>query len=215
MICSLTYAMRNATGSALVAALGGALCLQAQSPAPPRMGPIPAEAMTEAQAKAAKEVERRGAVPGYLWPMLRNPGLARPTQMIGEYVNREGKLPKKLTQMAILYVSRRLMYNGSWAEHVEMAQREGLRDEIAQAIAAGQRPVNMDQDEQIVYDMCTELDRTMTISDATYARAVARLGEAGVVDTIAIYGFYSYLGLFNNATRLPPGVAPAFRPPAH
>lgn len=176
------------------------------------MGPIPAETMTEAQAKAAKEVERNGAVPAYLWAPLRNPGLARPTQTIGEYLNREGKLAPKLTQLAILYVSKRLMYNGSWIEHVGMAQRAGLRDEIVSAIAAGQRPPGMDQDEQLVYDMCAELDATMTISDTTYARALARLGEAGIVDTVAIYGFYSYLGLLNNATRLPAGTPPAFRP---
>ena len=67
-------------------------------------------------------------------------------------------------------------------------------------------------DETLVYDMCDELQKTMTISDRTYTHAVARLGEGGVVDTVAIVGFYGYLGLLNNATRLPMGVAPAFRP---
>ena len=188
----------------------GAAPAQAQ----PRMGPIPADKMTEAQTKAAADILRNGEVPGYLWPMLRNPGLARPTQIIGEYLNREGKLPPKLTQMVILIVSRRLMYNGSWVEHSGMATRAGLSDEIAQAIAAERRPAVMDADETIVYDMCDELQKTMTISDATYARAVGRFGEPGVADTVAIYGFYFYLGLFNNATRLAPGSTPAFRPPA-
>jgi 4-carboxymuconolactone decarboxylase len=214
MIHSLTHRIGMAVGVALLGLVAVGWSLRAQSPAPPRMGPIPAEAMTDAQVKAAKEVERNGAVQGYLWPMLRDPGLARPTQDLATFINRDSKLPKKLTQLTIIYVSRRLMYNGSWAEHVEVAQRQGLRPEIAQAIAADQRPTNLDQDEQIVYDMCMELDHTMTISDATYARAVARLGEAGVVDTVATYGYYAYLGLFNNATHLPPGVAPAFHPPA-
>jgi 4-carboxymuconolactone decarboxylase len=214
MIHLLKYTTGTILGVALLGLVGATWSLRAQSPAPPRMGPIPADAMTEAQAKAAKEVERNGAVQGYLWPMLRDPGLARPTQDLATFINRDSKLSKKLTQLTIIYVSRRLMYNASWAEHVEVAQRQGLRPEIAQAIASGQRPAAMDQDEQIVYDMCTELDHTMTISDATYARAVARLGEAGVVDTVATYGYYAYLGLFNNATHLPSGVTPAFHPPA-
>jgi 4-carboxymuconolactone decarboxylase len=181
--------------------------------AQPRMAALAADKMTEAQAAAAKEVERNGTVPAYLWPMLRNPGLARPTQIIGEYLNRQGKLPPKLTQMAILIASRRLMYNGSWIEHSGMADRAGLRSEITQAIAAERRPAVMDEDETLIYEMCDELQKMLTISDATYNRAVARLGEAGVVDTVAIYGFYSYLGLLNNATRLPAGATPAFRPP--
>jgi 4-carboxymuconolactone decarboxylase len=145
--------------------------------------------------------------------MLRNPGLAVPTQTIGEYLNRQGKLPPKLTQMAILIASRRTSYNGSWVEHSGMAARAGLGADIVQAIAAERRPDGMNQDETLVYDMCDELQKSMTVSDATYTRAVARLGEAGVVDTIAIYGFYTYLGLFNNATRLPQGSTPTFRPP--
>ena len=214
MIHSLKHGIGTAIGVAFLCLVANGWSVRAQSPAPPRMGPIPAEAMTEAQAKAAKEVERNGAVQGYLWPMLRDPGLARLTQDMATFINRDSKLPKKLTQLTIIYVSRRFMYNESWAEHVQVAQRQGLRPEIAQAIASGQRPADMDQDEQIVYDMCTELDHTMAISDATYARAVARLGEAGVVDTIATYGYYAYLGLFNNATHLPSGAAPAFHPAA-
>ena len=67
-----------------------------------------------------------------------------------------------------------------------MAKTAGLNEEISQAIVAGKRPANLDADEQLVYDMCSELEHTMTISNATYTRAVAKLGEAGVVDTIAI-----------------------------
>jgi len=208
--------MRLALGCTLLATLAGTFhanpALAQAAPPQPRMGAIAKDAMTEAQAKAAADVERNGTVPAYLWPTLRNPGLTRPTQMIGEYLNREGKLPPRLTQMVILIVSKQLMYNGSWIEHSGMADRAGLSREITDAIAAGRRPGRMDEDETLVYDMCDELQKTMTISDRTYTHAVARLGEGGVVDTVAIVGFYGYLGLLNNATRLPMGVAPAFRP---
>ena len=208
----MTHAVSGFVGRSVLvsAALVCAMPAQAQ----PRMGAIAKDQMTEAQAKAAAEIERQGAVPAYLWPMMRNPGLARPTQMIGEYLNREGKLPPKLTQFAILIASRRMMYMGSWNEHQPMALRAGLSAEVAQAIADNRRPVGMDEGEQLVYDLCDELQKTLTISDGTYTRAIAKLGEAGVVDTVAIYGFYSYLGLFNNATRLPQGTAPSFRPAA-
>ena len=39
---------------------------QAQAPTQPKDAAIPAETMTGAQTEAAKEVERRGAVPSYL-----------------------------------------------------------------------------------------------------------------------------------------------------
>lgn len=186
---------------------------QAPPPSPPppsRLAPIPAERLTDDQKKAAAAVARNGAVPGYLWPMLRNPWLATPSQVMGEGLNRQATLPAKLTQLAILIISKRVAYNGSWVEHSGMAARAGLNAAIVEAIAAGRRPTGMDEDETLIYDMCDELEKTTTISDATFRHAVARLGEAGVVDTVATYGFYYYLGLINNVART---ATPSFRPP--
>lgn len=35
----------------------------------------------------------------------------------------------------------------------------------------------MAEDEEILYDLCTELLRNRSVSDPTYARAVAKFGE--------------------------------------
>ena len=48
----------------------------------------------------------------------------------------------------------------------------------------------------------------------TYARALARFGEQGVMDLVGVNGFYSLISMALNVGRtpLPAGVAPALKP---
>jgi 4-carboxymuconolactone decarboxylase len=52
------------------------------------------------------------------------------------------------------------------------------------------------------------------VSDATYANAVAKFGEAGVIDALGITGYYTMLAMVLNTARtpLPDGAKPALPP---
>ena len=69
----------------------------------------------------------------------------------------------------------------------------------------------MADDETAVYDLLTELQQNHSVSDATYARALAMFGEAGVVETTSLAGYYAMLAMVMNTARtpLPAGVKPA------
>jgi len=215
MTCSAARVVR----AGIFTVVAGLACLiggtaHAQAPAPQlRMGTIPPDKMTDEQKAAAASISPQGTVPGYLQPMLRSPGLVQPSKALADYLNRRnGALPAKLLQMPILIVSKQWMYNGSWNEHAGFAARDGMNPEIIAAIRDGRRPAQMAADEQALYDFCTELQQKMWVTDVTYDRAVAALGEKGVAETIAIMGYYTYLAMFNNTTRLPMGTTPTFTP---
>jgi 4-carboxymuconolactone decarboxylase len=72
----------------------------------------------------------------------------------------------------------------------------------------------MAEDEEVLYTLCTELQRNQSVSDATYQRAVATLGEQGVIDAIGIQGYYTLLAMVMNTARtpLPAGRTPALAP---
>lgn len=55
----------------------------------------------------------------------------------------------------------------------------------------------------------SELLVTRSVSDATYARAVAALGEQGIVDILGVVGYYTSMSMILNATRTPPARASA------
>ena len=104
--------------------------------------------------------------------------------------------------------------NYEWNAHYPLAIDEGLSAELALAIAEGRRPDGMVEEEEILYDFCMELQRNQSVSDATYARAIDRFGEQGVVETVSLVGYYTMISLLLNTARtpLPDGATPALTP---
>src|SRR5688500_8026075 len=181
-----------------------------------RMPPIPAEKMTDAQRKAVEECRAaRGAgVSGPFVPLLRSPEVMNRARAMGDYLRFKSVFPPRLSEFAILITARHWTQNYEWDAHHQLALKGGLREEIARAVAEGRRPEPMAEDEEILYNFCTELHQNKSVSDATYARMVKAFGEQGVIDAIGISGYYTLLAMVLNTARTPvpagraPGLAP-------
>ena len=179
-----------------------------------RMPPIPYDKQTPEQKKVSDEYKRLRKMDLTTPPwsvLLRVPDLVIPSLELRIHNQVNSALSPKLTELAILIASRQLSNNFEWSAHVGAAKKAGLGQPIIDAIIAGRRPERMAEDEEIVYDFSTELLRNQSVSDATYARALAKFGEAGVVEAASLEGYYVFLALVMNATRSPvaPGVTPA------
>jgi 4-carboxymuconolactone decarboxylase len=193
------------------------LCVEARSAAAQdRMPPIPADKLTDAQKKAIDEFKAaRGAeISGPFWPLLRSPDVMTRARAMGDYLRFKSTLPPRLSEFVILMTARRWTQQYEWNAHEPLALKGGLKPEIVTAIAEGRRPERMAEDEDILYTLCDELQRLQSVSDATYARAVGKFGEAGVVDAIGISGYYTLLAMVLNTARtpLPPGAKPGLTP---
>ena len=72
----------------------------------------------------------------------------------------------------------------------------------------------MDADEALVYEFSKSLHNNHGVSDDLFERAKKRFGEQGVVDIIAVNGYYSLVSFLLNVdkTPLPAGVEPALKP---
>ena len=51
----------------------------------------------------------------------------------------------------------------------------------------------------------TELHVNKYVSDTTFAKAVKKFGDQGVVDMTAISGYYAYIAMITNMARTPSG----------
>lgn len=175
----------------------------------PRLPEIPPDQMTEAQRKAAAEfAEGRGyAVRGPFAAMLRSPEVMLRAKAMGDYLRFKSSIPARLNELAIILGARYWGQNYEWHAHRALAEKAGLRAEIADAIADGRRPKNLSIDEEVVFDFCTELYSNRCVSDDTYARALKLFGEQGIVDLTAVNGYYALIAMMLNVARvpLPPG----------
>ena len=199
-------------------ALAVACCLAqcVNAGAQDRLPPIPADAMTDAQKKAVAEfVAARGAnISGPFVPMLRSPEVMTRARAMGDYLRYKSVLPPRLSEFVILITARQWTQQYEWDTHYSLALNAGIGVESAKAVAEGRRPEHMAADEELVYDFSTELQRNQSVSDATYARMLAKFGEQGIIDTVGIVGYYTFLGMVLNTARtpVPAGAAPALMP---
>lgn len=181
-----------------------------------RMPPIPSEKMTDAQKRAVAEFReaRQAELSGPFIPLLRSPEVMTRARAMGDYLRFKSVLPPRLSEFVILITSRHWTQQYEWNAHHQVALNAGVKPDVTKAIAEGRRPEHMSEEEEILYDFCTELQRNQGVSDATYARALGKFGEQGVIDAVGIVGYYTLLAMVLNAARtpLPPNARPALAP---
>jgi 4-carboxymuconolactone decarboxylase len=181
-----------------------------------RMPPIPADKLTDAQKKAIEEFKaaRSVDISGPFVAMLRSPEVMNRARAMGDYLRFRSSLPPRLSEFVILLTARRWTQQYEWNAHAPLAVKGGLNADIVKAIAEGRRPEKLAEDEEIVYLLFDEIQRTQSVSDGTYARAVGKIGEQGVIDVMGITGYYTMLAMVMNTARtpLPAGAKPALGP---
>ena len=172
-----------------------------------RLPPVPADKQTAAQKKAISDYKdlRKTDLTGPPWTvLLRVPDLVVPSLALRLHnQTASNPLGAKLTEFAILIAAREWTNNFEWNAHSNAASTAGLNPATIAAIADGRRPERMAEDEDILWDFCNELLHNKSVSDPTYARAVAKFGEAGVVEAASLEGYYTYLSMVMNTARSP------------
>lgn len=170
-----------------------------------RLPPIAPHAMSEEQRAAAAELAAgpRGAVRGPFIALLRSPELMRRLQKVGEYLRYQTALEPRLSELAMLVVARHLTQQFEWQVHYPLALQAGLARQTADALAEGARPRAMREDEETLYDFCSELLHTHGAGESTYRRAVLSLGERALVELVALVGYFITVSLVLNVAHTP------------
>src|SRR2546422_9769629 len=181
-----------------------------------RFKPLKWDEMTPAQKTMMEHLfagERRGAG-GPFNVLLRSPEMGDLAQQFGASMRFHSSLPPRLNEMAIIITARHWTAQYEWTAHRAAAQQAGLNQAIIDAIAEGRRPAKMQEDEEILYNFCTELLNTKQVSDATFQAAVKKFGERTVVDAIGVMGYYQLVSMLLNVDRYPlaNGAKPELKP---
>jgi 4-carboxymuconolactone decarboxylase len=126
---------------------------------------------------------------------LRSPELAPRLTALSDYVRWNSSLPPRLSEFAILLAARQWTQQFEWHAHYPLAVKGGLDPKILADLVVGRRPEGMKDDETALYNFVVEIYRDKNVSDATFQAAVAKFGERGVMDLIAIIGYYDLVSM--------------------
>jgi 4-carboxymuconolactone decarboxylase len=170
-----------------------------------RMPPLANEAMSAEQQAAAAELAAgpRGGVRGPFIALLRSPELLNRLQKVGEYLRYKSALEARLSEFAMLIVSRHLTQQFEWRVHYPLALKAGLAKTVADELAEGARPRGMAEDEELAHDFCVELLQRHGVAEPTYRRAATLLGEQGVVELTVLVGYFITVSLVMNVAHTP------------
>lgn len=163
-----------------------------------RIDTIPLDEMTPEQRRINDHIagkRQSGVARGPFGIWLRMPALAEKAAAFGDHVRDELSIDRRLAELAILVVARHFTAQYEWFAHERHARRAGVADATIEAIRARREPRLADEAEEAVYALATELLRTQTVSDESYARARAALGEQGVIELTTTVGFYSMVAM--------------------
>jgi 4-carboxymuconolactone decarboxylase len=171
-----------------------------------RMAEIPLEKMSAAQRSIADAIMSgpRKGMNGPFNAWLRSPELADRLQKVGEYVRFNSSLDKRVNEMAILMTAQAWGSQYEWYAHAPLTLKAGLDPAVVAAIGAGRKPDNMKDDEAVVWEFTTQLRRDHGVDDAIYARALEKFGEQGIVDLVAVNGYYDVVSMTLNVARVAP-----------
>jgi 4-carboxymuconolactone decarboxylase len=175
--------------------------------AEPRLGPVAPGSYDAAQQQAARDFNAARNQPpfGPFAMMMRSPELMTSARTMGDYLRYHSTIGNTLSELVILITARAWSQDYEWNVHAPIAARQGITQAKVDAVASGRRPTDMSDDEAICYDFTSELLRDHHVSDVTYARALKRWGEKGVIDLAGISGYYTFLSIEMNAARSDPG----------
>ncbi|WP_296560259.1 carboxymuconolactone decarboxylase family protein [Pigmentiphaga sp.] len=185
----------------------------------PRFPRIPPEQMDPRQREVAASIAAgpRGEVKGPFLALLHHPDLADRLQQLGEHLRFGTGLPPELVELAVLVTARHWDCQYEWFAHRRIAlNTTSLDAAVIDAIAHGQPLPAMPDEQRDACDFCGELLRDGEPGERAYDAILQRYGRRGVLDLLALCGYYGLLAMVLNTARIPlPDGTPAPLPPKH
>jgi 4-carboxymuconolactone decarboxylase len=134
---------------------------------------------------------------------LHAPAYGELAQRLGGFCRLKTQVPPRLSELAILVTAKLWRAQYEWHAHVPHAERAGVKPQTIKALRAGRVPKSAPRDERIVYDFVKELYGRKRVSDKTYARLHAILGDQGMVELVGILGYYAMVAMLLDVFRMP------------
>lgn len=145
-----------------------------------------------------------GRLYGPFAPMLAHPRIAEIMQTLGAAIRYELDLSPRSREIATLAVASATRSNFEWYSHELLGAGVGLTEPELDALAGGAPAPTFSTEENLIWRVVTALlGNHGDLDDEMFAEARDRLGDAGIVDLIAMVGHYEFLSRSLRVWRTP------------
>jgi 4-carboxymuconolactone decarboxylase len=168
--------------------------------------------MTPEGQKAWDEIQTsRGGVQRNYAALLNNPKAASSMAAFGGYVRFETPLDRRVKALAILTAAREANGHYVWTVNQRGAREAGITEDIVSAIHECRAPLGLKKEDANVVQFVLELLRHHKVSAPTFEALRSQVGDAGIIDVLAVVAYYHGLAHSLQAleVELPEGVKSA------
>ena len=153
--------------------------------------------------QAVSMLNADGALLGPFPPMLQHPQFGIPALSFLRTLDTHATLAKTVREVAILTVGSAFGARFELYAHEIMAAVVGLSPTNIATLAAGGRPIGLNQEEDMAHIIASTLTSGRIVPDATYRQALQVFGQAGVAELFFLIGGYSLIAIILNGFDMP------------
>jgi 4-carboxymuconolactone decarboxylase len=146
----------------------------------------------------------RTGVRGPFGVLMHVPTLADRVAALEDYFRFNAALPAVDRELVIMATAREVNARYPWARHEARGREVGTRTEAIEAVRANGTLKQLTARERLLVEIVRALLRTHSLPDALYTQALTELGRQQMVETVALVGHYSLIGLTVNAFDVAP-----------
>jgi alkylhydroperoxidase family enzyme len=162
--------------------------------------------------QAFERTDEAGRLHGPFNALLVSPDVGTAIAELGSAIRFKSAFSPRVREIAILEVAVVRASSYEWFAHSRVGKQAGLTDAEIATLHAGTDAPTLSPTEALVRRLIRTLLRERDLDDATFTSAVEALGERGLMDLIALVGYYDLLALSLRVWRtpLPAGTEPPF-----
>jgi 4-carboxymuconolactone decarboxylase len=155
---------------------------------------------------------KRGRIGGPYAPLMHHPPLAERVADLGEFLRFGGILPGDIRELAILITARHVAQPFEWVSHAVIARKEGLPEEIIEAIRAQRDPSTLPARYERAARLVQHVLARESVPEALQTEVQQEVGVPGMVELVMLAGYYQAIAavLFAFDAPLPPGTPGPF-----
>ena len=163
-----------------------------------------------AGSRGGELVNEQGGLIGPFNAFVHAPGVGRHLSALGGRLRFRTSIERRLSELAIITVGAVWKAEFEWWAHAQMAREQGVSDVVVDAIGRGDDPPFDAEDQRAIYTVARQLTGTGQLNQKAYDAAQRLLGDEGMVELVALCGYYTLISYLLNAfaVPLPPGAVP-------
>ncbi len=146
----------------------------------------------------------RTGVRGPFGVLMHVPALADRVAALEDYFRFNAALPAADRELVIMATAREMGARYPWTRHEARGRQVGTRAEAIEAVRANDALEGLTSRERLLVEIVRGLLRARALSEDLFARGLAELGRQQLVETVALTGHYSLIGLVVNGFDVAP-----------